>query len=84
MTVALGKLQFAAKRDDLTSDINVYRSTNELIKQYGEDAPVEAALRADELMEAGDMEGVAVWTLILKAIKELLDKAPPGDQSAVH
>ena len=33
---------------------------------------------------AGDMEGVAVWKMILKAIKELLDKTPPGDQSAVH
>ncbi len=80
MTVALGKLQFAAKRDDLTSDINVYRSTNELIKQYGEDAPVEAALRADELMEAGDMEGVTVWKLILTAIEELLSEEPPSDE----
>ncbi len=33
---------------------------------------------------AGDLEGVAVWNMILKAIKELLDKTPPGDQSAVH
>ena len=41
-------------------------------------------MRADELMAAGDMEGVTVWTLILKAIKELLDTTPPGDQSAVH
>ncbi len=41
-------------------------------------------MRADELMEAGDMEGAVVWKIILKAIKELLDKAPPGDQSAVH
>ena len=35
-------------------------------------------------MEAGDMEGVAVWKMILKAIKELLDTTPPGDPSAVH
>ncbi len=30
------------------------------------------------------MEGVAVWKMILKATKELLDKTPPGDKSAVH
>ena len=30
------------------------------------------------------MEGVAVWKMILNAIKELLDKAPPGDQFAIH
>ena len=41
-------------------------------------------MRTDELMEAGDMVGGAVWKMILKAVKELLDKAPPGDQSAVH
>ena len=41
-------------------------------------------MQTDELMEAGDMEGVAVWMMIPKAIKELRDKAPPGGQSAVH
>ncbi len=41
-------------------------------------------MRADELMETGNMGGVAVWKMILKAIKELLDKTPPGDHSAVH
>ena len=68
----------------MTSDLDIYRSANELIKQHGEAADIEAAMRADEFMEAGDMEGVAVWKMILKAIKELLDKTPPGDQSAVH
>ncbi len=41
----------------VTSDLDVYRSANELIKQHGEDAPIHAAMRADELMGAGDMEG---------------------------
>ncbi len=68
----------------MTSDLDIYRSANELIKQFGDAADIEAAMRADELMEAGDMEGVAVWKMILKAIKELLDKTPPGDQSAIH
>ena len=44
----------------MTSDLDIYRSANELIKQQGDDAPIEAAMRAGELMEAGDMEGVAV------------------------
>ena len=66
------------------ADIDTYRCAHLLIERYGDDAPIEAAMRADELMEAGDMEGVAVWKMILKAIKELLDKTPPGDQSVVH
>ncbi len=43
----------------MTSDIDIYRSAHELIEQHGEDAPILAAMRADELMEAGDMEGEA-------------------------
>jgi len=66
----------------MTSDLDIYRSANELIKQHGEDAPVLAAMRADELMEAGDMEGRAVWLRIVKAIEELRQREP-GDR-AVH
>ena len=36
---------------------------------------------ADELMEAGDMEGVAVWLRIGKAIEELLAiERPEGEK----
>ncbi len=67
----------------MTSDIDIYRSDNELIKQHGEDAPIEAAMRADELMETGDKEGRAVWVRIVKAIAELLSKERP-DGAKVH
>ncbi len=40
-------------------------------------------MRADELMETGNMGGVAVWTLILKAIKELLSEERP-EGTGVH
>ncbi len=63
----------------MTSDIDIYRSANELIEQHGKDAPIHAAMRADELMEAGDMEGEAVWLRIVKAIEELLSEERPGD-----
>ncbi len=67
----------------MTSDLDIYRSANELIKQHGEAADIEAAMRADELMEAGDMEGRAVWLRIVKAIEELLSEERPGD-AKVH
>ncbi len=67
----------------MTSDIDIYLSANELIKQHGEDAPIRAAMRADELMETGDMEGVAVWKRIVKAIEELLSEERPDD-AEVH
>ncbi len=65
------------------ASLAVYRTANELIEQHGEDAPIHAAMRADELMEAGDMEGEAVWKLILKAIEELLSEERPDD-AEVH
>ena len=67
----------------MTSDIDLYRSANELIEQHGEDAPILAAMRADELMEAGDMEGRAVWLRIVKAIEELLSEERP-EGAEVH
>ncbi len=63
----------------MTSDLDIYRSANELIEQQGDAADIEAAMRADELMEAGDMEGRAVWLRIVKAIEELLSKERPDD-----
>ena len=61
----------------MTSDIDTYRAAHLLIERHGDDTPVEAAMRADELMEAGDMDGQAVWKLILTAIEELLSEERP-------
>ena len=36
-------------------------------------------MRADELMETGDMDGQAVWLRIVKAIAELLSEERPDD-----
>ena len=65
----------------MISDIDIYRPANELIKQYGEAADIEAAMRADERLGAGDMEGEAVWLRIVKAVEELLsDEGPEGEK----
>ena len=44
----------------MTFDTDIFASANELIKQHGEDAPIHAAMRADELLEVGDLDGQAV------------------------
>jgi len=64
-------------------NIDIYQTANELIKQHGEDAPIHAAMRADELLDAGDMDGQAVWKRILAAVEELLAKEPP-EGAKVH
>ncbi len=67
----------------MTSDLDIYRSADELIKQYGDAADIEAAMRADEHLAAGDMEGEAVWLRIIKAIEEFLSEERPDD-AKVH
>ena len=64
-------------------DLDIYRSANVVINQYGQDAPIEAAMRADAALEGGDLDGLAVWKRILKAVEELQRKAP-GPGEAVH
>ncbi len=66
-------------RQPMTSDLDIYRSANELIQQHGEAADIEAAMRADERLAAGDMDGEAVWLRIVKAIEELLSEERPAD-----
>ena len=54
-----------------------WRAANLLIKQHGDDAPIRAAMRADELLEAGDVDGQAVWKRVLAAVDELLSEERP-------
>ena len=55
-------------------DLDIYRTANVIIKQHGEDAPNHAAMRADAMLEAGDLEGWAVWKRILRAVGAVLSR----------
>ncbi len=47
---------------------------NVLAWRYGEDAPIQAAMRADAMLDKGDLDGYALWKRIVKAVRELLSK----------
>ncbi len=64
-------------------DIDIYRTAAVLIKQHGQDAPIHAAMRADAMLEAGDLDGLAVWKRILRAVEEL-QRVERGPSAAVH
>ena len=69
----------------MTPDLDIYRTANALINQHGDmGAEMHAAMRADELLEAGDMDGRRVWLRVLEAVRELTSKGPPGEGAAVH
>jgi hypothetical protein len=55
----------------LIPDLDLYRAAKLLIDQHGQEAPIRAAQRADELLAAGDIEGAAIWRSILAAIEDL-------------
>jgi hypothetical protein len=41
-----------------------------MIWRYGEDAKIEAAQRADERLEAGDLDDCATWKRIINAVEQ--------------
>ena len=61
--------------------IDIYRSAKLLIDQHGGNAAKHAALRADTLLEAGDMEGRRVWPGVLEAIEEMQWATPQRDEA---
>ncbi len=64
-------------------DLDIYRSANILVKRQGQDAPIHAAMKADAMLDKGDLDRVAVWRRVLRAVEELQRVEPePGD--AVH
>ncbi|HSO43490.1 MAG: hypothetical protein ACXW25_01545 [Rhodospirillales bacterium] len=51
---------------------DIYCAAHVLIAVYGEDAGIDAALRANELAAAGDRDGAALWRQIASAIDDLI------------
>ena len=60
----------------VTDDRDIWRTAHTLIEQYCEQAPIHAAMRCDELLAQGDIEGRDVWVRVLGAILELRGQAP--------
>ena len=59
-------------------ELDIYRSAQALVKRHGPDAPIQAAMRADAMLDKGDLDGCAVWKRIVKAVEELLSKERPA------
>ncbi len=59
-------------------DINIWRSAQLMIRQYGDAAVSEANARASALTEQGDSAGGAMWRRIRQAIDQLQNNTPNG------
>ena len=67
----------------MIDDLDILRAANILVQRHGADAAIEAARRADEMLEVGDMEGCAIWKRILSAVAELT-RTTPADGERVN
>jgi hypothetical protein len=59
-------------------EIDIWRVAYLMLKRYGNEADIESAIQAEELAEAGDWAGEAVWRRIIDAIGQLENRTPPG------
>ena len=59
-------------------EIDIWRVANRMLRRYGNEADIESAIRAEELAEAGDRAGEAIWRRIIDAIGQLENTTPPG------
>ena len=59
-------------------EIDIWDVANLMLKHYGDNAVAESARRVDELAQAGDYHGEAVWRRIIDAIRQLTTTTPPG------
>ncbi len=53
---------------------DIHRYANDLVTEYGEDAPIQAAMRAHTLLDQGDRAGYALWRRIGRMSNVILSK----------
>lgn len=53
----------------MPSDRDTYRTAFDYLEQHSNTAPIFAAMEADRLLNAGDLDGATTWCLIVRAIK---------------
>ena len=53
-------------------EIDIFRTADLLVQAHGIDAPKEAARRAGEMLERGDLDEAAVWLRVGIAAETLI------------
>jgi len=53
------------------SEIDIWRAANLLISRHGADAELEAAKRANLMLDRGDDDGRDLWARIRRAVEAL-------------
>ncbi len=69
----------------MISDLDLWRAAQVIVKRYGDGAATatEAAMRADDFLDQGNLDGQRIWMRIMQAIEEL-QRERPREGEAVH
>ena len=62
-------------------EIDTWRAADQMMKLYGTDAALQAGLRADKLLDQGDVDGFHVWKRVAAAIGDLGRKQPSATET---
>jgi hypothetical protein len=68
----------------MISDLDIYRAANMLIERHADHALIEAARRADLMLERGDRDGQLVWLRIKRAIEAIFCRGSFRALSRTH
>ena len=63
----------------VTDDTSIYSAAMLYIVQHGDQATIQAAIRANAFLEAGDVLGCKMWQKIITAIELLQTNHSDGD-----
>jgi hypothetical protein len=53
----------------MTSDLEIIRTATSLIREYGDQAGLEAAQKAEALLEKGDLQAQSDWARVVEAVE---------------
>ena len=59
----------------MSDDDTIRQHAHDLVSAHGMDAPVQAAIRVQDLMDQGDQAGSALWRRIGKLTNVMLSKS---------
>jgi hypothetical protein len=60
----------------MISDRDVWQAALLMVRRYKEDAMLEASMRADQMLDEGDMAAAETWHRILNALERLQATKP--------
>ncbi len=66
----------------MSSKRDIIRQAHSLVEAHGEDAPIEAALRAQARLDRGDGAGYTLWRRIGRMSNVLLSHAAAAEVEA--